>query len=333
MTIATWPISERPREKLLTLGPKYLSDAELLAIFLRTGTRGKTAIDLARELLGEFGNLKKLLTASPGTFYKKSGIGKAKLAILKAALELGRRHAEETLEIGETLKNSQTTKRFLGSRLRDYSHEVFACLFLDSAHHVIAFDELFQGTLTEANVYPREVIKRCLEHNAAKVILAHNHPSGNPTPSDADQQMTRLLKESLALVDIQVIDHIVIGLRETFSFAEAGLIYYNKRLQEEIINLPDTLLARYVRLTDLMQKYGPDIGMPHTKSFGNGLFELRLKGKEGIARVFYCTRIGKIIYMLHCFIKKTEKTPLKDIYLAKKRLLEVKRICQKITNN
>lgn len=224
MTITTWPLAERPREKLLTLGPKYLSDAELLAIFLRTGTRGKTAIDLARELLSEFGCLKKLLSASPQFFYQKSGIGKAKFAMLKASLELGRRYIEETIDIGETLNDSQATKRFLANRLKDYPHEVFACLFLDNRHRLICFEELFQGTLNEATVYPREVVKRCLTHNAAKIILAHNHPSGNPSPSQADQEMTLLLRDSLALVDIQVIDHIIVGIKENFSFAEMGLV-------------------------------------------------------------------------------------------------------------
>lgn len=224
MTINHWPSNERPREKLLNLGAKYLSDAEILAIFLRTGTRGKTALDIARELLSEFGSLKKLLTAEPPFFYRKPGIGKAKYATLKAAIELGRRYLEEPLEMGETLKNSQMTKRFLAGRLQHYAHEVFACLFLTSQNRVICFEELFQGTLTEATVYPREVMKRCLSHNSAKIILAHNHPSGNPTPSHADQELTRVLKESLALIDIQVLDHIVIGKNDHFSFAETGLI-------------------------------------------------------------------------------------------------------------
>lgn len=224
MTITNWPLTERPREKLLNLGAKYLTDAELLAIFIRTGIRGKTALDIARELLSEFGDLKKLLNAAPAVFYQKPGLGKAKYAFLKAAIELGRRYLEENLQTGEIIANSQTTKRFLSSRLGSYTHEVFACLFLDIQNRVLSFEELFQGTLHETNVYPREVIKRCLAHNAAKIILAHNHPSGNPAPSTADQQLTRLLKESLALVDIQVIDHIVIGKKDCISFAEAGLI-------------------------------------------------------------------------------------------------------------
>lgn len=224
MTINTWPLAERPREKLLNFGAKYLTDAELLAIFIHTGIRGKTALDLARDLLNDFGDLKKLLNASPSTFYQKPGMGKAKFALFKAALELGRRFSEENLEKGETITNSDVTKRFLLGRLSHYPHEVFACLFLNTQNQVLGFEELFHGTLHEANIYPREVIKRCLEHNAAKIILAHNHPSGNPAPSQADAEITRLLKESLALIDIQVIDHIVVGNKESISFAEVGLL-------------------------------------------------------------------------------------------------------------
>lgn len=224
MTISNWPLEERPREKLLSIGANFLTDAELLAIFIRTGIPGKTALDIARELLSEFGDLKKLLNTSPQFFYKKPGIGKAKFAFLKAAIELGHRYFEQSFKQGETIVNSQITKRFLTSRLRTYSHEVFACLFLDIQNRVLGFEELFRGTLNETNVYPREIIKRCLVHNAAKVILAHNHPSGNPTPSQADKDMTRLLKESLNLIDIQVLDHVVIGDKECISFAESGFI-------------------------------------------------------------------------------------------------------------
>lgn len=224
MTINKWPVTERPREKLLTLGPKYLSDAELIAIFLRTGVRGKTALDISRDLLANVGSLKKLFNAEPDFFYQQPGLGKAKLAMLKAALELGRRYLEEDLPIGEMLRNSETTKRFLSGKLKSYPHEVFACLFLNNRHGVLGFEELFHGTLTETSVYPREVVKRCLAYNAAKVILAHNHPSGNPQPSQADKDITRLLKEALAVVDIQIIDHIVVGHKENISFAELGLI-------------------------------------------------------------------------------------------------------------
>lgn len=222
--MTAWPLSERPREKLLNLGPKYLTDAELLAIFLRTGVPGKTALDLARELLSEFGDLKKLLKANPLLFYKKSGIGKAKLAMIKAGLELGRRYLEERFSIGEILNNSGKTKQFLIDRLQDHSHEVFACLFLDTHNRLIEFEELFQGTIDESNVYPREVVKKCLSHNATKIILAHNHPSGRVEPSASDKKVTKMLKEALLLINVQVLDHIIIGGKSCFSFSEQGLL-------------------------------------------------------------------------------------------------------------
>lgn len=224
MAIRNWPTEERPREKLLLRGPKNLSDAELLAIFLNTGTQGKTAIDLARELLGQFGSLKKLLNSSAETLFKQRGIGKAKYAALKAAIELGQRYLGETITLGEKINSSQQAKRFLSHRLRDYPHEVFACLFLNTHHCLLGFEELFHGTINEANVYPREVVKRGLAHNAAKIILAHNHPSGNPTPSQADCDVTYLLKQTLALVEISVIDHIIVGQNDCLSLVEAGYV-------------------------------------------------------------------------------------------------------------
>lgn len=224
MKITLWPLTERPREKLFRYGVKALTDAELVAILLRLGTKGKTALDLARELLAQYGSLKKLLDAHPHHLAQLSGIGKAKCAILKAALELGYRCLEDGTQIGEKLASSLATQRYLAARLRAHTREVFACLFLTNHHQIIAFEELFQGTLTEANVYPREIVKTALAHNAAKVILAHNHPSGNPNPSQADKDITRHVKKILALVDIQVIDHIIIGQQENYSFAEAGLV-------------------------------------------------------------------------------------------------------------
>lgn len=223
MTISNWPLKERPREKLLSLGAKNLSDAELLAIFLRCGIPGKTALDLARDLLTEAGSIKKLLSAEAAFYYQKKGLGKAKFAILKAAFELGRRCIEHDLEIGESLPNGAATKKFLQDKLKLYEQEVFACVFLNNQNQVLAFEEIFKGTLSEVNVYPREVIKRCLAHNAAKIILAHNHPSGNPTPSRADRELTRVLQESLNLLEIKLLDHIVVGQKECFSFLEAGL--------------------------------------------------------------------------------------------------------------
>lgn len=224
MTMTNWPLAERPREKLLRKGAKALSDAELLAIFLCTGTRGKTALDLARELLMKYGGLKKIAHTDVSQLFQNKGFGKAKYARLKAAIELGCRYLEEDLPVGEPLTNSNLTKRFLANRLKDYPHEVFACLFLDNHNRIICYEELFHGTINESNVYPREVVKCGLKHNAAKVILAHNHPSGNLTPSESDQEVTQLLQKALALISILVIDHVIVGGNKTLSFAEAGLL-------------------------------------------------------------------------------------------------------------
>ncbi|ADJ27304.1 RadC family protein [Nitrosococcus watsonii] len=224
MAITDWPIHERPREKLLQRGPNALSDAELLAIFLRTGVAGKTAVDLARELLESFGSLRALLEADLKQFCHAPGLGIAKYTQLQACLEMGRRHLEATLKRGDVLTDPQTTQRYLMARLRAYPFEVFSCLFLDNQHRVLAFEELFRGTIDGASVHPREVLKRALAHNAAAAILAHNHPSGIAEPSRADECITQRLKEALALVDIRVLDHIIVGDGETFSFAERGLI-------------------------------------------------------------------------------------------------------------
>lgn len=224
MTITNWPVSDQPREKIFSIGAKNLTDAELIAIFLRTGVPGKSAVDIARGLLTEYGSLKKLFSVDPAQLLKQRGLGKAKYAMLKAALELGRRYFEEEVFLGNPLNSIQLIKRFLFNRMRDYPHEVFACLFLDIKNRLICFEELFFGSLSEASVYPREVVKRGLKHNAAKIILAHNHPSGNPTPSQADQEITQLLKQALALVEIRVVDHIIVGINESVSFAEKGWI-------------------------------------------------------------------------------------------------------------
>lgn len=224
MAITDWPADERPREKLLQRGPAALSDAELLAIFLRTGIVGKTAVDLARELLDEYGSLRALLDADQKQFCQSKGLGAAKFVQLQATLEIGRRHLDERLRRGNALSNPQDTQRFLCARLRDYPHEVFACLFLDNRHRVIQFEELFFGTIDGASVHPREVVKRALHHNAAAVILAHNHPSGIAEPSQADRQITRRLHDALALVDIRMLDHFIVGDGQFTSFAERGLI-------------------------------------------------------------------------------------------------------------
>ena len=223
MAITDWPADERPREKLLLRGPGALTDAELLAIFLRTGVAGKTAVDLARELLESYGGLRDLLSADRKSFCAGAGLGEAKYALLQAVLEMGRRHLYEIVERGDVLTSPEATRGYLISRLRDIPYEVFACLFLDNRHRVIAYEELFRGTIDGASVHPREVVKRALHHNAAAVILAHNHPSGVAEPSQADERITQRLKDALALVDIRVLDHMVIG-DEVVSFAERGLI-------------------------------------------------------------------------------------------------------------
>ncbi len=224
MAITDWPAGERPREKLLRQGAKSLSDAELLAIFLRTGTRGKSALDLARDLLREFGGLQPLLAADRDSFCAMPGLGDAKFCQLQAVLEMAHRHLGEALARSDVLSSPEATRRYLRSRLQSYPHEVFACLFLDNRHRVIAFEELFQGTIDGASIYPREILRRCLHHNAAAVIFAHNHPSGVAEPSRADRQITQRLKDALSLVDIRVLDHIVIGHGQCVSLAEQGLL-------------------------------------------------------------------------------------------------------------
>lgn len=224
MAIRDWPAAERPREKLLRLGAMALSDAELLAIFLRTGLPGMTAVDLARGLLADFGGLRPLLETDYRGLRDRKGLGPAKFVQLQAALELARRHLWETLQKGDALTSPDDTRRFLAARLRDYHHEVFACLFLDNRHRVLAFEELFTGTIDGAAVHPREVVRRALDHNAAAVILAHNHPSGVAEPSRADEAITRRLKEALGMVEIRVLDHLVVGDGQMVSLAERGLI-------------------------------------------------------------------------------------------------------------
>ena len=224
MGITDWPEAERPREKLLGQGAEALSDAELLAIFLRTGVRGQTAVDLARGLLQKFGGLRPLLEADNKAFSAQHGLGPAKYVQLQAVLEMSRRHLRARLMRGDALTGPEDTRRYLISRLRHLEHEVFACLFLDNRHQVIAFEEMFRGTIDCASVYPREVVRRALDLNAAAVILAHNHPSGVAEPSRADEAMTDRLEQALATVDIRVLDHFVIGEGRPVSFAERGLI-------------------------------------------------------------------------------------------------------------
>jgi DNA repair protein RadC len=224
MAITNWPREERPREKLLAKGATTLSDAELLAIFLRTGIKGITAVDLARNLLSEFGGLGALLRADQKRFCRAKGIGMAKFAQLQAALEISRRYLHEQIQHSDCLTNPQQTRHYLHNKLRHYPYEVFACLFLDNRHRVICYEELFRGTIDGASIHPREVVKRALQHNAAALIFAHNHPSGIVEPSRADKAITAQLKSALALVDIRVLDHIIIGEGMPASLAERGMI-------------------------------------------------------------------------------------------------------------
>lgn len=224
MTIKEWPVEERPREKLLRRGERSLSDAELLAILLRTGVPGKTAVDLARDLLTRFQGLGNLLRADRRAFCESRGLGIAKYVQLKAVMEMARRHFQARIEGADLLTSPQATREFLGSRLQDYPYEVFACIFLDNRHRILHFEELFRGTIDGASVHPREVVRQALAHNAAALILAHNHPSGVAEPSQADRQITRRLVDALALVDVRVLDHLIVGRGEMVSFAEHGLL-------------------------------------------------------------------------------------------------------------
>jgi DNA repair protein RadC len=224
MRIKDWPTAERPRERLLANGAQALSDAELLAIFLRTGVPGKSAVDLARQLLERFGSLRGLLAAGQDAFCAAPGLGAAKFVQLQAVLEMRRRHLREEFERGSPLSSPEQSALYLKARLRDYPFEVFAVLFLDNRHRVLAFEELFRGTVDGASVHPREVVRRALHHNAAAVILSHNHPSGVAEPSQADQRITGRLREALALIDVRVLDHLIVGDGEVCSLAQRGLI-------------------------------------------------------------------------------------------------------------
>ncbi|MEH3021667.1 MAG: DNA repair protein RadC [Pseudomonas oryzihabitans] len=222
MSIKDWPAQERPREKLLERGAQALTDAELLAIFLRTGVAGRSAVDLARQLLGEFGSLRALLEADLASFSAHLGLGPAKYSQLQAVLEMARRHLAEGLKRDSALESPQQVRDYLKARLRHEPHEIFGCLFLDTRHRVLAFEALFHGTIDGASVYPRQVVKRALAHNAAAVILTHNHPSGVAEPSQADRLLTTRLKDALALVDVRVLDHFIVGDGEPLSMAEYG---------------------------------------------------------------------------------------------------------------
>ena len=224
MGIKDWPADARPREKLLQRGGQALTDAELLAIFLRTGLPGKSAVDLARELLGAFGGLAAICQADLDGFCAAPGLGRAKYAQLQAVLEMARRVLAEDIQRGDALASPTQVADYLRLLLKHKGHEVFGVVFLDAQNRVIAWEELFRGTLTQTSVYPREIVKGALGCNAAAVIFAHNHPSGVAEPSRADEMLTRQLKEALALVDVRVLDHFIVAGSRVLSFAERGLL-------------------------------------------------------------------------------------------------------------
>ncbi len=223
MSIRNWPEGERPREKLLARGSAALSDAELLAVLLGSGTRGKDAITLGREMLDNAGSLGALLS-SPERQMRAGGLGPAKRARIVAALELARRSLAEELQQLQSLGNPRDSGDYLRAKLRHLPYEVFGCLYLDNRHRVLAFEELFRGTVDGTSVHPREVVRACLQHNACAVIFAHNHPSGVAEPSVADRAITHELRDALRLVGVRVLDHLVIGNGEPVSMAARGLL-------------------------------------------------------------------------------------------------------------
>ena len=224
MTIKDWPPSERPREKLLSFGVGSLSDAELIALFLQSGTGGRSAVECARDLLRTFGGLPALLNADRKTFCAELGLGDARFALLQAALEVSRRRVYASVCNADVLSSPEQVRHYLSMHLTGLGHEVFAGLFLDNRHRVIEYRELFSGTIDSAAVYPREVVKQCLASNAAAVIFAHNHPSGVAEPSDTDVRLTRRLIDALALIDVRVLDHLIVGQGVQTSLAERGLM-------------------------------------------------------------------------------------------------------------
>jgi len=224
MAITDWPEEQRPRERLIRHGPQNLSDSELLAIFLRTGVKGKSAVDLGRDMMSHFGSLGGLFSAGLSDFSSLVGLGPAKYAQLQAILELARRLLAEELRSGVALSSPQAVTHYLQLLFSGRQYESFAVLFLDVKNRLIDSTELFRGTLTQTSVYPREVVKAALSRNAASVILSHNHPSGSAEPSAADRSLTQALKYALALVDVRVLDHVIVAGSTVYSFAERGLI-------------------------------------------------------------------------------------------------------------
>ena len=224
MAITDWPASERPREKLIELGAEALSDAELLAIFLRVGVVGKSAVDLARDLLSQFGSLNAIFAATESELSQVHGIGSSKYVQLQAIFEMSRRALSEQMQQRDIYSSPQQVRDYLVLRLGALNREVFLVMFLDAQNRLNATEELFSGTLTQTSVYPREVVKRAMHHNAASVIFAHNHPSGIAQQSAADELLTKQLKQALALVDVRVLDHFIVAGNQTLSFAERGLL-------------------------------------------------------------------------------------------------------------
>ena len=224
MAITDWPASERPREKLLELGVEALSDAELLAIFLRVGVTGKSAVDLARDLLTQFGSLNGIFAAQLSELTQVHGIGSSKYVQLQAIFEMSRRALSEQMQVKDVLNSPKQVRDYLCLKLGHLTREVFMVLFLDSQNRIVTTEEMFSGTLMQTSIYPREVVKRALYHNAASVIFAHNHPSGIAQQSQADEMITKQLKEALALVDVRVLDHFIVAGNATLSFAERGLL-------------------------------------------------------------------------------------------------------------
>lgn len=222
MNIREWPADERPREKLLQRGAAVLSDAELLAVLLGSGVAGRNVLDLSRGLLMRFGGLRQFLEADRDAVLREPGLGLVKYAQLQALLEIGRRYLDESISREAVLENPASVRRYLKSRLRHEASEVFGCLFLDTKHRPLAFEVLFRGTINQASVYPREVVRRSLLHNAAALILCHNHPSGHSEPSEDDVHMTLVLKRALALIDVRVLDHVIVGDGEPLSMIEQG---------------------------------------------------------------------------------------------------------------
>ncbi|MHA6198003.1 RadC family protein [Pseudomonas wadenswilerensis] len=225
MSIRDWPAAERPREKLLEQGAASLSDAELLAIFLRVGVRGRSAVDLARDMLGRFGGLRGLLETDRLSFSAELGLGTAKYAQLQAVMEMARRHLGESMKRGSALESPAAVRTYLKARLRHEADEVFGCLFLDTKHRPLEFEILFRGSIDSATVYPRQVVKRTLAHNAAALILCHNHPSGNPEPSQADIRLTHRLMDALETIDVRILDHFIVGDGEPLSMRERGCFF------------------------------------------------------------------------------------------------------------